>query len=89
MPPAPKPCQATAEFLYDDQQGCKASIPTRGCSGACESTYHPVTDTSICTCCKPREFSMQEVEMICDNPQHNYSKTMKIVKSCECQAPPA
>ena len=89
VPPTVKLCEATEmEEMYVKENNCTSSVKivTRRCSGMCQSTYDPATDTSQCSCCRPKKFSLVTVNLECPNPEDNFMKEVKIVDTCECQA---
>ena len=73
-------------FVTDNNCTSTVKIVNRKCSGMCESSYDPATDTSSCSCCRPKEFSLISVNLVCEDPLKNFIKEVKVVESCECQA---
>ena len=89
LPPNVNLCQATeVEELYVKDNNCTSNVKivTRRCSGMCQSSYDPATDTSQCSCCRPKNYSTISVNLECPNPSDNFIKEVKVVESCECQA---
>ena len=79
-------CQAMDAEDYVKFNNCTSSqkIKMKKCSGLCESSYDPFTDTSVCTCCRPKVFLHRRFTLDCPD-QSRIFKVLKVIESCECQ----